>query len=126
MKQKIFFSLVALAAVFMLVQTATVEARCHHHHHRGRSTSVQFNLGTVVPRNDTVIVHRYPRVIPAQAVVAAPVVVPAQPVVAAPGYCAPVVVYPAPAYVEEVYVAPAPAPCPFTFGGLSFSWNFFR
>jgi len=110
MNKKFFFSLLALGALVLLVQSPSVEARhCHHCHHS--STSVQIGLGTVVAQPETYVVRRY--------VAPAPVIM--QP---APYYGPAYVAYPAPAYVEQVYVAPAVYPRPLS--GLSFSWNFFR
>lgn len=111
MIQKTFFlSLLALTAVLVFAQPSQAEARGHCR----SSTRVQVGVGNAY-YNDACVVRRYAR----------PVVVPAPVYVAQPCYtCAPVYAYPAPAYVEEVYVAPAPRPI--GFGGLSFSWNFFK
>ena len=112
-RKTFFLSLLALTATLLFTQVSQAEARSHS---RSR-TSVQLNVGTGYRCNDAYVVRQYAR----------PVVVPAA--VYAPQHCyspyyAPVYACQAPVYVEEVYVAPAPRPI--GFGGLSFSWNFFK
>lgn len=112
MKKTIFYTIFTLTALLLFSQSTPLEARPHRHHHR--STHVQVGLGAGFSARDTYVARRYVR----------PAV---QPVYMVPTtYPTPVYVYTAPVYVEEVYLAPAPAYRPLTFGGLSFSWNFFK
>lgn len=106
MKKTILCSVFVLMAL-MFIQEAPLEARGHH-----RSSHVQVGIGAQIGVRDAYVARRYVRPV-------------AQRVYVAPGpYYAPAYVYPVQAYVEDVYVAPAPRPL--TFGGLSFSWNFFK
>lgn len=106
----IFYSLFAAAALWMFAQSSTAEAR--HHCGRHCRSGFGFSVGNTIPYTDTYVVRQY----------AAPVVVaPVAPVYSP--YYGPVVAAPVyPAYVQDVYV-PVRRPA---FGGLSFSWNFFR
>ncbi|HEV8051723.1 MAG TPA: hypothetical protein VGP47_04445 [Parachlamydiaceae bacterium] len=107
----------------LFANTTQAEARYHCRSNVG----LNVNVGT--RSSDTYVTRHYAR----QVVVPTTVVVPQgyytphyAPVYyqSAPVYyqAAPVV----PAYYEEVYVAPAPCRMGIGFGGLSFSWNFFR
>jgi hypothetical protein len=111
-KKIVFLSFAVLTAVTLFAKPAEAEAKSHCR----RSSSVQLNVGQTY-RNDAYVMRRYAR----PAAVPAAVYVPEY---RALPYYTPVYAYPAPVYVEEVYVAPAPRPM--TFGGLSFSWNFFK
>lgn len=109
-KKIVFLSFAVLTAVLLFTQPAQAEAKSHCR----RSTNVQLNVGQTY-RNDAYVVRRCAR----------PVAVPTAvyvPEYRALPYYAPVYAYPAPVYVEEMYVAPRPV----GFGGLSFSWNFFK
>jgi hypothetical protein len=117
MKKSFFCALFGLTALLLFVQSTSAEAR----EHRRSRTSVQVNVGNSYGCRDAYVVRRYARpMIPV-----APAV-PVRPFVCgSPYYYAPVYVEnPSPAYVEEVYVAPTPRP--FSFAGLSLSWNFFN
>jgi len=110
-KKTIFLSFAVLTAVLLFAKPAQAEAKSHCR----RSTSVQLNVGQT--HRDAYVVRRCAR----------PVAIPTAvyvPEYRALPYYTPVYAYPAPVYVEEVYVAPTPRPI--GFGGLSFSWNFFK
>lgn len=113
MKKTIFYTLFSLTALLLLAQSSSLEARPHRHHHR--STHVQVGIGAGFSARETYVARRYVR----------PAV---QPVYVVPTpYPAAAYAYTAPVYVEEVYLAPAPTYRPLlNFGGLSFSWNFFK
>ena len=102
-----FLGLFALTTLFLFAQTSQAEARRHCRSHTG----LHVNVGTAY--NNTYVVRRY----------AAPVAVPAVVYVPQVNY-APYYQVVAPTYVEEVYVERAPRSI--GFGGLSFSWNFFK
>jgi hypothetical protein len=115
-KKTFILSLLFLTGFLLFANATQAEAR----HHCRSSVGVNVNVGT--RSSNTYVTRSYAR----------PVVMPRAVVVPqgyytpyyAPVYAyevAPVVV---PAYYEEVYVAPAPRPI--GFGGLSFSWNFFK
>jgi hypothetical protein len=106
MIKNIFLGVCAFTVLCFVGLTSQAEAR--HHHHCRKSTNIQLNVGAGY---SAPYVSRYAR----------PVVLP----VYAPVTYYPVAAYPAPVIVEEVYVAPAPRPF-LGFGGLSFSWNFFK
>lgn len=110
-KKSFLFVVTGLMATLFIAQSSTAEARhcCHN-------PRVQVNVGTCVSAPRAYVIQRYPRQI-----AYAPVVAPAVPCTA-PIYTNPVYVV-APGYVEEVVVVPQR---PLSFGGLSFSWNFFR
>lgn len=112
---KVFFcSLFSIMAILLFAQSAPLEAR---HHCRG--PRVQVGVGAGVVARETYVTRRY-----VQPVVARPVIVAQDPY-----FCGPVYTYAAPAYVTPVYVEEevrvAPRCRPFTFGGLSFSFNLF-
>jgi len=108
MKKLFACTLLALTALLLFAQSPSVEAREHHH-----STRVQLNLGNHYVQRDAYVVRRYVRPV-------APVIIARPAPYLTPVYVAPV----QQAYVEEVHVAPA---CrPLSFGGLSFSFNFFK
>ncbi len=110
MKKAVFRSIFVVAVLLLFVQSVSLEARAHHHH---RSTRVEVGIGAGAGIRDAYVARRYVR----------PVV---QPVYVMPThYPAPAYIYTAPVYVEDVYVA-RPVCSPFSFGGLSLSWNFFK
>lgn len=121
MKKNILTALFCITLFLVCVQTAPLEARHHRHSH----VQVGIRSGANAPASQTTVVRHY----------AAPVAVPVyQPVYYTPGYASPgymaseyMYVAPAPTYeyVEEVYTVQQ-RPRPFSFAGLSFSWNFFR
>lgn len=103
MKKFVLYTLSALT-ILLVCQTASVEARGHHR----KSTRVQVNVGGGSAYQGYVV-RRY-----------------AAPVVYAPitPFATPVYVPVYPTYVEEVHAAPI---CnPFSFAGISLSWNLFR
>lgn len=111
-KKIIFLSFAVLTAILLFAKPAQADAKSHCR----RSTSVQLNVGNTY-RENAFVTRRYAR----------PVVIPTQvyvPAYSSYPYYVPTYAYPAPVYVEEVYVAPAPRTI--GFGGLSFSWNFFK
>lgn len=110
MKKSIFYPLFALAAFIMIVQSSPVEASRNH-----------FQVG---------VSNRFPY---REAHIIRTPIVPAPVYVQQPGYYdqygryyPPVyVAVPQPIqYVEQVYVTPVRRPP--VFGGVSFSWNWFR
>jgi hypothetical protein len=113
-KKTFFLSLLALTAFLLFAQSPQVEARGHH---RSR-TSLNVSVGTAC--SDIYTVRRYAQ--PIVVATPAPIYVPAtyyRPCIT------PTYVYQVPTIVEEVRVAPIPRPF-MGFGGLSFSWNFFK
>lgn len=110
-RQTFFFSLLVITAGLLFMQTTQAEARSHS---RSRS-SVHVNVGTRC--NDAYIVRRY-----AHPVAVPTVIYAAQPIYNP--YFTPVYAYQAPVYMEEVYSVPSQRSI--GFGGLSFSWNFFK
>lgn len=105
MNKTLLFSLLALLALTVGWQVpAEAKERCRH-----CKSHFQIGIGSRIQQPQTYVVRRY----------APPPVI----VVPPAGSYAPIVAYPSP-YVEEVYLVPSPAPV--SFGGLSFSWNFFK
>lgn len=116
LNKTLFCSIFALSAIFLVFQGTSLEARCHH---RGSRVQVGVGLGTVVAP-EAYVARRYVRPVQTQVYVATP----------GPYYGAvyvPQAPAPVPVYVEEeVYVVRPYRPVGIGFGGLSFSWNFFR
>lgn len=109
-KKTFFLTLFSLTCLLLVTKHTQAEARSHCR----SNTRVQVNLGT--PYSDAHVLHCYTH----------PVVVTRTiqiPQVARRTYYTPTYAHQVPAaYVEEYYVAPRPI----SFGGLSFSWNFFK
>lgn len=111
MKKFCFSVLATLTFTLVFALHSSAEAR------HCRSSSVHVGVGSGYVARSVPVVRRAPA-----PVVMAPVYVPAAPYYYAP-YGTPMYVCQPQPYVEEVYVA---RPAPLSFGGLSFSWNFFK